>query len=54
MNLINDPIISESQEETLQDDAASEIQFVDCGETIKQEIKEESDIGDEIKKEIDD
>ena len=28
--------------------STSEIQFVDCGETIKQEIKEESDTADEI------
>ena len=29
--------------------STSEIQFVDCGETIKKEIKEESDKEDEIK-----
>ena len=28
--------------------STSEIQFVDCGETLKQEIKEESDTADEI------
>merc|ERR1739847_138913 len=35
---------------SLQNETAStsEIQFVDCGETIKQEIKEESDTADEI------
>merc|ERR1719427_1131024 len=36
---------SSQQNETT---STSEIQFVDCGETMKQEIKEESDTGDEI------
>ena len=36
---------SSQQNETA---STSEIQFVDCGETIKQEIKEESDTADEI------
>ena len=36
---------SSQQNETV---STSEIQFVDCGETIKQEIKEESDTADEI------